>query len=61
MLNHVIFQALKPKVRIEGGKELVYREGETATVFADVPSEPAADDIRWFGYQIFLTDSIASS
>ena len=47
-------QALKPKVRIEGGKELVYKEGETATVFADVPSEPAADDIRWFvgGYEL---------
>ena len=42
------FQALKPKVKIEGGKELVYREGETATIFADVPSEPAAEDIRWF-------------
>ena len=43
-----VFQALKPKVKIEGGKELVYREGETATIFADVPSEPAAEDIRWF-------------
>merc|ERR1719166_82282 len=41
-------KALKPKVKIEGGKELVYREGETATIFADVPSEPAAEDIRWF-------------
>ena len=35
-------------MKIEGGKELVYKEGETATIFADVPSEPAADDIRWF-------------
>ena len=26
----------------------MYREGETATIFADVPSEPAAEDIRWF-------------
>ena len=41
-----MFQALKPKVKILGGKELVYKEGETATIFAEVPSEPAADDIR---------------
>ena len=39
-------QALKPKVKIAGGKELIYREGDTATIFAEVPSEPAAEDIR---------------
>ena len=39
-------QALKPKVKIAGGKELIYREGETATIFAEVPSEPAANEIR---------------
>ena len=44
--HYSMFQALKPKVKILGGKELVYREGETATIFAEVPSEPAADDIR---------------
>ena len=38
---------MKPKVKILGGKELVYNEGETVTIFADVPSEPAADDIKW--------------
>jgi len=41
-------KALKPKVKIAGGKELVYREGETATIFAEIPAEPAADQIRWF-------------
>ena len=40
------FQALKPKVKIAGGKELIYREGDTATIFAEVPSEPAANEIR---------------
>ena len=39
-------QALKPKVKIAGGKELIYREGDTATIFAEVPSEPPAEDIR---------------
>ena len=38
---------MKPKVKILGGKELVFNEGETVTIFADVPSEPAADDIKW--------------
>jgi len=41
-------KALKPKVKIAGGKELIYREGDTATIFAEVPSEPPAQDIRWF-------------
>ena len=26
----------------------MYREGETATIFAEIPAEPAADQIRWF-------------
>ena len=33
-------------MKIAGGKELIYREGDTATIFAEVPSEPAADNIR---------------
>ena len=33
-------------MKIAGGKELVYREGDTATIFAEVPSEPPAEDIR---------------
>ena len=33
-------------MKIAGGKELIYREGETATIFAEVPSEPAANEIR---------------
>ena len=40
-------QALKPKVKLSCGKELIAREGETVTVFADVPGEPPADDIKW--------------
>ena len=40
-------QALKPKVKLGCGKELVCREGETVTVFAEVAGEPPADDIKW--------------
>ena len=41
------FQALKPKVKLGCGKELVCKEGETVTVFAEVAGEPPADDIKW--------------
>ena len=42
-------RALKPRVKIEaGGRELVLKEGDTLTVFADIAAEPAAEDIRWF-------------
>jgi hypothetical protein len=42
-------RALKPRVKIEaGGHELVLKEGDTLTVFADIAAEPAADDIKWF-------------
>ena len=41
------FQALKPKVKLGCGKELVCKEGETVTIFAEVAGEPPADDIKW--------------
>ena len=34
-------------MKLSCGKELIAREGETVTVFADVPGEPPADDIKW--------------
>jgi len=42
------YKALKPKVKINGPKDITLKEGETLTVFADVPGEPAAEDIKWF-------------
>lgn len=42
-------RALKPRVKIEvAARELVLKEGETLTVFADIAAEPAAEDIKWF-------------
>eukprot|EP00092_Neocalanus_flemingeri_P076019 GFUD01094257.1.p1 GENE.GFUD01094257.1~~GFUD01094257.1.p1 ORF type:complete len:1559 (+),score=423.64 GFUD01094257.1:143-4819(+) len=50
------FKALKPKVKINGPKEITLNEGETVTIFADVPSEPAAEDIKWFISDTELVD-----
>jgi len=44
---HCKHKALKPKVKLGCGKELVCKEGETVTVFAEVAGEPPADDIKW--------------
>jgi hypothetical protein len=41
------YKALKPKVKINGPKELILKENETVTVFADVTAEPACEDIKW--------------
>lgn len=40
-------KALKPKVKIQGNKEVTVKEGETFTVVADIPSEPPSEDIKW--------------
>jgi len=41
------FKALKPKVKIDSPKEIIVKENDTVTVFADVPAEPACEDIKW--------------
>merc|ERR1719430_3124896 len=41
------FKALKPKVKIDSPKEIIAKEDDTVTVFADVPAEPACEDIKW--------------
>jgi len=41
------FKALKPKVKINGPKEIVANEDETVTVYADIPAEPVCEDIKW--------------
>lgn len=42
-------RALKPRVKFEiSGRELVLKEGDTLTVFAEIAAEPAAEDIQWF-------------
>jgi len=41
------FKALKPKVKINGPKELIVKEGETLTVFADIPAEPTCEEVKW--------------
>jgi len=40
-------KALKPKVKLQGNKEVTVKEGETFTLVADIPSEPPAEDIKW--------------
>jgi len=40
-------KALKPKVKINAPNKVVLKEGETLTIFADVPGEPPADNIKW--------------
>lgn len=41
------FKALKPKVKINASKEIIVNEGETLTVFADVPAEPVCEEVKW--------------
>ena len=41
-------KALKPKVKLEAGKEIVVKEGDTFTVFADVEGEPTPEEAKWF-------------
>lgn len=50
------FKALKPKVKINSPKEVVLNEGETFTVLADIPGEPAPVDIKWLISDTELVD-----
>ena len=40
-------KALKPKVKIDGPKEMTVKEGETLTLFAEVEGEPAPEEAKW--------------
>jgi len=51
-------KALKPKVKILGAKEMKLNEGETLTVQAEVPGEPACEEIKWFIGETELVDNV---
>ena len=40
------FKALKPKVKLLCSKEMTVKEGDTILVEAEVPAEPACEDIK---------------
>lgn len=54
------FKALKPKVKINGPKEIIAREDETIIVVADVSAEPACEDIKWLISDAEVIDDIKS-
>jgi len=52
------FKALKPKVKLLCSKEMTVKEGDTILVEAEVPAEPACEDIKWFIGERELIDDV---